>query len=1731
MKVNQNCSGVHTATTYKWYLSAFIMLMLLFLHSDIHAFTLDVVGCNSNNNCTLPVSGFRWLLEEDNTIQSPPGVRVNNSIGLAIHNSHAPVVAKGSAAGSGTTITLPDNTKRYFISVLPDSGFTMSGTTVAAGETGAVAVKVHQYPVPSAQISIFVFKDHNPINNAPDFNEEGLANFSIILFDQAGQMSQDAFGNPLGTTYMDDGMGGFMVDMMGTGEITTDADGKALIKYLAPGKYGIRAVPPHNEANWVQTATIEGTPGIDAWVKANEPPVFIEGFGTGFHHVFIGFLNTTQLPWAVSPPSGGVTITGKNIYNHFGRPPVNQGFFEGPPVPECWVGLNDLASKQGLIAVPCDGNSNFTLNHVPPGTYQLVTWDKPLDALFGFNTIVVGNQNLNLGKVLSFRWFGTFKGSVFADSNQNGFRDPMEMGISNQNINLRFRDGSIYQTQPTDILGEYEFSEVFPFFKWLVAEVDFARFKATGMTSVVDYGGKILPHNGWIMPSFNELNPQPQTVINPNTGNNLSRTETGAVLLEAMMLFLNQTNVVDWGKLPYGAGENGGITGVVYYDVTRAENDPRYNAPESWEPGIPGVQINLYEDFDHDGAPDGPAVDTVYTDSWDDNKPTGCIQTLPNIPGVQPCFDNYGTWNQIRPGVFDGGYAFGLNLVPGTYIVEVIPPTGYEVVKEEDKNVDFGDEYYPMLIPSSCVGAPHALPQYLSLFPGQMIPDPSNYPYVPGKTAPLCNRKQVVVTQGKNAAADFYLFTEVPKAARVVGFVNNDLSAEFDPSSPVFGEKSSPSWIPVSYRDWQGNEVARSYTDEFGSYNSLLPSTFSVNIPNPTGVSPNLITAVLNHPLLTDGSIDPYYDPTYSVTPWTLDYWPGKTTYLDTPLVPVAAFAGFPQNGPDVEPADKTPVIKAVNGPANGPIVCNTPENVTITSLGLTQVPNPDFDPAVTGSQNKITRDYGFGLTKGSIKIGDFTVNPADIIWTDDAITITVRPGVATGQLAITRADNNRPTPYGITLHVSTNSCSNVVHVTPGPGTPIQGAIDAAVNGSIIIVEEGTYTENIILYKTVTLQGSGAGSTLLFANPSPAERLSAWHAKALSIYGSDPFAANEAPGIMVFGNVPTSPLLIDGFMIFGALAGGAIDVNNDTNNLRISNNRLTGNQGNWGAGITVGTPGTDSVNTNIIISNNYITKNGGVQGGGGISLYTGTDTYKVTNNYIGGNFSRFYGGGINHFGLSNDVLIEGNKILFNEVASGVAGFGDGAGIFIGGEPIPGALTPGAGNVKINANLIQGNLAGVGSGAGIRVLYMNGEDVAASPGNSAGWYTLNITNNMIVNNVAGYEGGGITLQDSVKANIINNSISNNDSTGTAANAFKAGSVNSSPQGAGVVSNAHSAGLIGIGGFTQKFSNPLFANNIIWNNRSFYTTNGGAGGLLPNPISPVWDLRVTGTAVASYLKPTYSILTILVPSVGGNYSGFGNLQANPLFELSYLNTLFTAAVIDEGGNFITVRFKPLMENAGNYHVSRGSPAINTGVNTYLSLVPADYDREPRPYNRGVDIGADEYATTAVTSSISGTVTTNGGPLSGVTITLSGVGNAVATTNASGQYSFTGLANGNYTITPNRAGYTFSPATANITVNNANVTHNFTATLTVTTYSISGTVSTGRASNFPASGVTITLTGAANATATTNALGQFNFTGLANGNYTVTPSQATLSFTPANRSVTVNNANVTKVNFTRN
>lgn len=93
----------------------------------------------------------------------------------------------------------------------------------------------------------------------------------------------------------------------------------------------------------------------------------------------------------------------------------------------------------------------------------------------------------------------------------------------------------------------------------------------------------------------------------------------------------------------------------------------------------------------------------------------------------------------------------------------------------------------------------------------------------------------------------------------------------------------------------------------------------------------------------------------------------------------------------------------------------------------------------------------------------------------------------------------------------------------------------------------------------------------------------------------------------------------------------------------------------------------------------------------------------------------------------------------------------------------------------------------------------------------------------------------------------------------------------------------------------------------------------------------------------------------------------------------------------------------------------------------------------YACGGEIGSSNPAFLDNTSfSISGTVvTSSGSSLQSVIIKLGGSGSGSAYTDATGSFSFVSLANkSTYSITPSRTGYTFDPASAELTIDNSNI-----------------------------------------------------------------------------------------------
>ncbi|WP_303984580.1 carboxypeptidase regulatory-like domain-containing protein, partial [Niallia circulans] len=164
-----------------------------------------------------------------------------------------------------------------------------------------------------------------------------------------------------------------------------------------------------------------------------------------------------------------------------------------------------------------------------------------------------------------------------------------------------------------------------------------------------------------------------------------------------------------------------------------------------------------------------------------------------------------------------------------------------------------------------------------------------------------------------------------------------------------------------------------------------------------------------------------------------------------------------------------------------------------------------------------------------------------------------------------------------------------------------------------------------------------------------------------------------------------------------------------------------------------------------------------------------------------------------------------------------------------------------------------------------------------------------------------------------------------------------------------------------------------------------------------------------------------------------------------------------------------------------------------------------------------------------SVNGTIIDNasGLPISGANVTLSQNGSPVSTaiSNSNGFYSFTGLVPGQYTVTVNQTNY--SPNSANVTaVSGQSTTQNL--SLTPLPSTVSGAVTTSSGTAVPNAQITLTNnSGTPVAQTTTNASGNYSFTGIAPGSYTI--SVMVTNFQSQSQSIITQSNQTANVNFT--
>jgi Bacterial Ig domain len=800
---------------------------------------------------------------------------------------------------------------------------------------------------------------------------------------------------------------------------------------------------------WLQTNTLDGQKGLDVFTRIQEPSYFQEYGPAGWHNV-IGFANPAIINARKAGVCRGTdsfvtgtnctnTLTGRITGERLSRPPDQRLYSSGSHDSfywtQCYVSFGD-PDGEDFAFTKCNADGTFTLTGLPDGDWRITTFDQWNDQIVdGLSTPVRLDHNNpasgQLGDIANQQWQTNVYTRTFIDDNRDGVSQADEAGIPLINTAVRLRDGQVYNNLGTDFTGVANFNETFPLFNWYTVETDTTRYKTTGTHVVYDAGGpadgspscgvtgypacgtstigKFLARTYDDNPLPADLSvpgavycsnadctgasiaggPVPSSTTNHSTG----RIDPPWVGVEGWQGFIGQNNFIEFGKAPYAPAvgtapaENGGIHGHVGYASTRPFDDPYMLVQTQWQPLVPNVTMNLYQEgFAADGVtPTLKLVDTTKTSSWDDWAQgfyPGTTKPYMSCPGQstadlfyftlfdQPnylntydaahggpaapalpynsqykCYDGMHDWNQIQPAPYDGAYSFpsvtsidpatgkpvvggtnchmsttaepwgcipnptqatnallenydpyraGQPMLPaGKYVVEVVLPPGFELVKEEDKNILIGDNFIapvtqefgglgnifiipdqaqigsafnpnnnqnptqnmgaspinqivPGFVPEPvwpCVGETRIVPDYLSLFPQAQEVAP-----FAGATRNLCDRKEVTLGDQMGAIAKFFIYTSTHIASKVTGIITDDFTSEFDPFAPTFGEKFSPPDMPVSLKDWTGAEITRIYSDHWGVFNGMTYSSWEVNPPNPTGYSPTMMVTCMNDP-------------------------------------------------------------------------------------------------------------------------------------------------------------------------------------------------------------------------------------------------------------------------------------------------------------------------------------------------------------------------------------------------------------------------------------------------------------------------------------------------------------------------------------------------------------------------------------------------------------------------------------------------------------------------------------------------------------------------------------------------------------------------------------------------------------------------------------------------------------------------------------------------------------------
>ncbi|MBN1954585.1 MAG: right-handed parallel beta-helix repeat-containing protein [Anaerolineae bacterium] len=540
----------------------------------------------------------------------------------------------------------------------------------------------------------------------------------------------------------------------------------------------------------------------------------------------------------------------------------------------------------------------------------------------------------------------------------------------------------------------------------------------------------------------------------------------------------------------------------------------------------------------------------------------------------------------------------------------------------------------------------------------------------------------------------------------------------------------------------------------------------------------------------------------------------------------------------------------------------------------------------------------------------------------------------------------------------------------------VQSAVDAALPGAVIKVAAGVYTDihvrigpvgpltqSVYLGKSLTIRG-GYTTTNGFAGPPdpvayPTILDARGQGRVLLIVGP---VSPTIEALYITGGDATG---VGG--LWGEQYGGGVYAFDAA--LTISRCAIVGNAGDNGGGLytynsaltlTYSTVASNSAQYlggggflgggAAILAGNFVDHNAAGTGGG---LYLANDVATLTLNVvsanaaqdecgglmvevyggraallantIGGNHAGWRGGGIcfgeavaRPGGEGAAIALSGNQIVGNDAGT------DGGGAFLSGD---------GGTPDLSGNSILSNTAGRDGGG----IYLDWSSE----------HTL-LADNTIAHNVAYGDGGGLYLGSGdvvVRDNLIQDNWAAGNGGGGCGSGFVEGNVilaNSAGGGGGLY--LHDAVLV---------NNWIAANHADDGSGGLYIA-GGVSHLLHTTIAlngegGVWVAG--GAAISGAVRLTNTVLVShnvgITVAPGSAASLEGTLWGNGT-DWGGGGSIVTGTVNCWGPPGFSA---PV---AGDYHLRRGSAAIDVGVTTWVTL---DIDGEGRPAGSGPDLGADE------------------------------------------------------------------------------------------------------------------------------------------------------------------------------